>query len=186
MTPTIFQLNAEDRAAREQAARLLFDGFAQDWPDAWPTMHSASETVTEILAVDNICLAAYDQTGTLVGWIGGVPQYDGNVWELHPLVVDADQRQAGIGRALVHALEDKVRRRGSLTIIVWSDDETNMTSLGGVDLYPDPLDHIQRIENRRDHPYGFYQRLGYVLAGVIPDANGYGKPDILLVKRLTS
>jgi aminoglycoside 6'-N-acetyltransferase I len=34
------------------------------------------------------------------------------------------------------------------------------------------------------HPFGFYRRLGFVLVGVLPDANGPGRPDIFLAKRL--
>jgi aminoglycoside 6'-N-acetyltransferase I len=30
----------------------------------------------------------------------------------------------------------------------------------------------------------FYQKLGYVIVGVIPDANGPGKPDIMMAKRV--
>jgi len=38
------------------------------------------------------------------------------------------------------------------------------------------------IRNLGRHPYEFYQKLGYVIVGVIPDANGLGKPDILMAK----
>jgi len=36
----------------------------------------------------------------------------------------------------------------------------------------------------RGHVFGFYQKLGYVVVGAIPDANGFGKPDILMAKRI--
>jgi aminoglycoside 6'-N-acetyltransferase I len=67
---------------------------------------------------------------------------------------------------------------------VGTDDEDNLTSLGGIDLYPNPLDHLSRIENLRGHPYEFYRKLGFVIVGVMPDANGFGKPDIYMAKRL--
>jgi aminoglycoside 6'-N-acetyltransferase I len=60
-----------------------------------------------------------------------------------------------------------------------------MTSLSQVDLYPNVVEHITHIRNIRRHPYEFYQRLGYVIVGVIPDANGLGKPDIIMAKRVS-
>jgi len=59
-----------------------------------------------------------------------------------------------------------------------------MTTLSGVDLYPDVWPHIRSIRNLRGHPFEFYQRCGFVIVGVVPDANGYGKPDILMAKRV--
>src|SRR6185295_10378019 len=109
---------------------------------------------------------------------------DGNVWELHPLVVKLDRQGQGIGRALVLDLEERVRERGGLTITLGTDDEDNQTSLSAVDLYPNVWEHIARIQNLRGHPYEFYQKLGYVIYGVVPDANGPGKPDILMAKRV--
>jgi aminoglycoside 6'-N-acetyltransferase I len=34
----------------------------------------------------------------------------------------------------------------------------------------------------RDHPTAFYQKLGFQIVGVMPDANGIGKPDIIMAK----
>jgi aminoglycoside 6'-N-acetyltransferase I len=106
------------------------------------------------------------------------------VWELHPLVVDPAHQGQGIGRALVADLERQVRDRGGLTLQLGSDDVDNMTTLSGVDLYPNVLEHLAALRNLRRHPYEFYQKLSFVVVGVVPDANGFGKPDILMAKRV--
>ncbi len=59
-----------------------------------------------------------------------------------------------------------------------------MTSLSGVDLYSNVLEHLANIKNLRGHPYAFYQKLGFVIVGVLPDANGVGKPDIFMAKQV--
>ncbi len=126
------------------------------------------------------------QDREVLGWIGGIPEYGGKVWELHPLVVARTHQRKGIGRALVADFEQRVRERGGLTIILGTDDADDMTTLSGVDLYADIPRAIQSIQNLKGHPYEFYQRLGYVITGVVPDANGRGKPDILMAKRIVN
>jgi aminoglycoside 6'-N-acetyltransferase I len=168
----------------EQIATLLVEGFRNDWPEAWNDQESARAEVLEQFADDRITRVALDEHGNALGWIAGNAQYDGAVWELHPLVVRADARRQGIGRALVEDLEEQVRQRGGLTILLGSDDTTNMTSLGGVDLYDNLLGKIANIKNLRNHPFTFYQKCGFTIVGLIPDANGYGKPDILMAKRV--
>ncbi len=66
-----------------------------------------------------------------------------------------------------------------------ADDEDNMTTLAGIDLYPNVFEHIAKIRNLHGHPYEFYQKCGFVIVGVIPDANGPGKPDIYMAKRVS-
>ena len=142
--------------------------------------------VREFFETDRISRIALDNRGEVVGWIGGTPQYDGHVWELHPLVVKAECRRQGIGRSLVMDLEAQARERGGITLWVGSDDENNLTTLSGIDLYPDVWEHISKIRNLRGHPYEFYQSVGFAIVGVLPDANGWGKPDILMAKRIAT
>ena len=137
-----------------------------------------------MLEAERICRFAVDEQGNLLGLIGGIPGYAGNVWELHPLAVQPDQQGHGIGRALVEDLEEQVRSRGGLTITLGTDDEDSMTSLSNVDLYENTWEKIQNIQDLKGHPFGFYQKLGYVITGVVPDANGRGKPDILMAKKI--
>lgn len=167
----------------EQAAVLLHDAFrnrTQDWQD----LDSTRQEVLASLAPDRISRVLLDNSGNVLGWIGGIPMYRGRVWELHPIVVAESQRRQGLGRALVHDLERVVEGRGALTLWAGSDDENDETSLSGADLYLDIPGSIRDIKNLRGHPYEFYLRLGFRITGVMPDANGRGKPDIVLAKRL--
>ena len=180
---SILDLATADEETIGQAANLLVEGFRENWPGAWPTEEEALEEVREALGKGRICRAALGEDGTVLGWIGSMPAYEGKVWELHPLVVRPDFQRKGIGRALVADLEVCVAERGALTLWLGTDDETGMTTLSGVDLYPDVLRHLADIQNLRGHPYEFYLELGFSIIGAMPDANGRGKPDIYMAKR---
>ena len=180
----ILSLHPDNDHLIQQAAQLLVDAFREHWPEAWPTLEKGLEEVHEMLESERICRIAVDEQGNLLGIIGGIPGYDGNVWELHPLAVQPSQQGQGIGRGLVVDFEEQVRSRGGLTITLGSDDEDNMTSLSNVDLYENLWEKIRDIRNHKDHPFEFYQKLGYVITGVVPDANGRGKPDIMMGKKV--
>ena len=182
---SIFSIVNLEPGMIEQAAALLVAGFREHWPDAWPDMASALEEVHEALEPEKVCRAAVTAEGQLVGWIGGQEVgYDGNVWELHPMVVHEHYRRQRIGQMLIADLEAQLRQRGALTLTLGTDDENGMTSLSGVDLYDNLWEHIRSIRNLKGHPYEFYQKCGFVITGIVPDANGRGKPDILMSKRL--
>lgn len=180
----IIDLTPEDEQLIRQVANIIVAGFREHSPDAWPDMESALEEVRESFGADRISRVAIGEDGEAVGWIGGISEYRGRVWELHPLVVSPERQQQGVGRALAADFETQVRGRGAFTIILGSDDADNQTTLSGVDLYSDVCKHISNIQNLRRHPYEFYQKLGFVIVGVTPDANGPGKPDILMAKRV--
>ena len=180
----IISLTRENEHLIRQAAQLMVDAFREHWPDAWPTLEESMKEIQEMLDEQRICRAAIDEQGNLLGIIGGIPQYDGHVWELHPLAVQPNLQAQGIGRALVVDFEEQVHLRGGLTIVLGSDDEDNMTSLSNADLYEDLWDKIKNIRNLKNHPFEFYQKMGYIISGVVIDANGIGKPDILMSKRV--
>lgn len=175
---------ASDEAAIEQAAALLVEGFREHHPRAWPDMDAARTEVRECLDPERIILGAFDSDGTLVGWIGAMPQYYGDVWELHPMVVDARVRRRGISRRMVAELERRVRERGGISLYLGTDDEDGRTSLGGAEIFPNVLDRLQALRNLGGHPFEIYQRLGFEVVGVIPHANGFGRPDIYMAKSL--
>lgn len=180
----IITLSPEHDRLIQQAAQLLVDAFREHWPDAWPTLEDGLKEIHEMLESNRICRVALDSQGSLLGIIGGIPSYDGFVWELHPLAVQSSHQGQGIGRALVQDFEEQVRAKGALTITLGSDDEDGMTSLSSVDLYGNLWEKIRDIRNLKNHPFEFYQKLGYVITGVVIDANGIGKPDILMSKRV--
>lgn len=180
----IIDLTLDNQQLVHQAAELLVVGFRENWPEAWPNIEEALAEVRDVIAPDHIARAAVAPDGTLLGWVGGLPEYEGNVWELHPIVVRPSLQGQGIGRALIADLEEQVRLRGGLTIMLGTDDVTGMTTLSNVDLYEDLPQKIASIRNLRGHPYEFYQKCGYTIIGVMPDANGHGKPDIYMGKRV--
>lgn len=181
----IQQLQPTDENLCEQAAALLTLLFPQ--AQDWQTPEGAREEVENVLD-EGIAFVALDDDGHLLGWIGALKAYNDNTWELHPLAVKPDAQKQGIGRALVERLEQAAREAGVWTMMLGTDDEDNRTTLSLIDdLYADPYRHMAEIRNRDDsnpHPFSFYQRLGYKVVGIVPDANGPHRPDIFMAKRL--
>ena len=180
----IVDLQPDDEERINEAAILMMDAFGEHSPKYCPDLETALEEVRELFEPGCIGRVAVDERGTVLGLIGGRPQYYGQAWELHPLGVRPEHQHQEIGRALVADLEDRVRERGALTLFLGTDDEDDRTTLSAMDLYPNPLEHLARIRNLRGHPYEFYQKVGFVIVGVMPDANGWGKPDIFMAKRV--
>ena len=175
----IIDLSKNDSDKIHQTALLLQESF-----EAWSTYESALSEVMESLQEDRISRVLVNDEGDVIGWIGGQSQYSGNVWELHPLVIYAAYRRKGYGKKLIEDLEKQVAARGGVTIFLGSDDEYNQTNLSNHYLYADIPSFIQKFHSD-DHPVNFYMKMGFVITGLIPDANGIGKPDILMAKRVS-
>jgi aminoglycoside 6'-N-acetyltransferase I len=180
----IISFPTDNESLIHQAAQLLVDAFREHWPEAWPTLEDALKEIHEMLKAERICRIAVDENENILGIIGGIAQYDGHVWELHPLAVQPSMQARGIGKALIEDFEEQVRLKGGLTITLGSDDEDNMTSLSNVNLYENLWDKVKNIRNLKGHPFEFYQKMGYIITGVVIDANGKGKPDIIMSKRV--
>ena len=179
---TIEDLRADDATRIEAAARMLNAAFGP--LGAWIEMSEARQEVADSINADRISRVAISADGAVVGWIGAIRQYDGLVWELHPIVVDEAWRRQGIGRALIRDLERILTARGGLTLWAGGDDLAGETSLGGIDLYDALPSALETVSSWGQHPLPFYRSLGFRLIGVMPDANGPGRPDIFLAKSL--
>lgn len=160
----------------EDAAEVLCDALNYSKSDA-------EQEIRRMLKKPRVAFAAIADN-RVIGIIGAIPQYGMTGWELHPLAVLKKYQRHGVGSSLIEALEDEVAGRGGVMLYLGSDDETGTTSLYGADLYDDIFGKLTNIQNIGGHPYPFYEKLGYRIVGVLPDANGIGKPDIWMAKRI--
>ena len=165
-----------------QAAQMLAD----ELPIGWPSLQDAIEEVNDLLSNKPGALYfAAIENEEVAGWCGILPEYCGRVFELNPLVVRHDMQRKGIGTALMDEAEKTARGAGGITLWIAADDERpgGETSFANVDLYDNLPKRMQEFEPGA-HQTAFYMKLGYKIVGVMPDANGNGKPDIFLAKRL--
>jgi aminoglycoside 6'-N-acetyltransferase I len=81
-------------------------------------------------------------------------------------------------------VERLVAREGALTLMVGTSDERARTTLAGQDLFRDPVGALRDLKATGAHPLGFWKGMGYTVVGLVPDAEGPGKPTILLAKRI--
>ncbi len=169
---------------RDEAAAILMSALAHV-PSAWHDETSArAEVATFVDNPERSAIAALDR-GRLVGWIGAIRQ-SVHAWELHPLVVHPSHQHRHCGTLLVNALETMARRAGACTIWLGTDDDFGGTNLYGADLYPEVVERLLRIEPVGTHPYTFFRLMGFFVVGVLPDANGIGRHDILMAKRIAA
>jgi aminoglycoside 6'-N-acetyltransferase I len=180
---TFIDLRHSENDFVHQAAQILYEAFLGR-TSSWQTYESAYAEVLECLEERKICIGVVEEK-ELLGWIGLQPIYQTITWELHPMVIRKKHRGKGIGTKLLRHLEAVAREMKILNILIGSDDENQQTSLAGMELYgPDLFEKLKSIKNLNRHPFEFYEKMGYQIVGVFPDANGIGKPDIWMGKRL--
>ena len=182
-------LGATTAAQREQMASILVAAFTH-MPSAWKEIEAARAEVDScVMDPDREAWAAVGEGGDVLGWIGAIRQSP-HAWELHPLAIAPAHQGRGHGTRLVRHLESEARAAGVVTVWLGTDDDFGGTTLFGVDLYPDVLEKLARIAptpaSPNRHPYVFYRRAGYSIVGVFPDADGLGRHDILMAKRVSA
>jgi len=177
----IVPFEALDAAQREQAALILRDALAH-MSSAYATAAEARDEAARFGGGEHIAFAALDGNAVL-GWVGAIKVYD-HAWELHPLVVAPKRQRSGIGTALCAHLERHAAAQGVLTLYLGTDDDYGGTTLSGTDLFEDTFAKIAAAAPVKGHAFTFYEKLGWKIVGVIPDANGRGKPDIMMAKRI--
>lgn len=175
----IIPLLLEDENYINQCAMLLKENFEE-----FCNIESAIQAILNSIDKSKINIIAINESETVLGWICGVEQYNANIWTIQPIVVKKEYQRKGIGKLLVCKFENLVALRKGITIILSTGDGKNRTTLSGKDIYQDIFKEIENIKNLNNSPYEFYLKLGFKIVGVIPDSYGFGKPDILMAKRV--
>ena len=180
---TVVDLRALEPAALEQLARVSLPAALEHAPAWLPDLDAAREEISDALQPGVIARVLLDPDGAPIGCVAVKHAWDG-VWELHPLIIGITHQQRGHGRRLVRDIERLAAAQGGLTMTLSTSDTVGATSLSGVDLYDDPIGRLAAIEIRKPHAVEFWCRIGYRIVGVVPDAEGVGKPCIHLARRL--
>ena len=150
---------------------------------AFNGFYSIDDTI-ELINKSFISLG-YIENNILIGYTGLLEMYSNITCELHPLIIKSGYRNMGIGSKLLKEIEREAKSKNVLNIMLGSDDEDFRTNLHQFDFNNTDISYIfDNIKNINNHPYEFYQKNGYKIAGIFPDANGIGKPDIWLWKQL--
>ncbi|MGH7022754.1 MAG: GNAT family N-acetyltransferase [Caulobacteraceae bacterium] len=178
---TIVDFAKLNRKQLADAARILREALPS--PDAYKAPGEAEAEVAKLSErADRFGLAALTG-GKLVGWVGAIRAYSHSL-ELHPMAVDPPRQRTGVGAALIEALAKKARAEGFVAIHLGADDDFGGTNLFGQQVFGDVIAKAGEITADERHPLNFYRRCGFEIVGLIPDANGPGKPDILMAKRI--
>jgi len=174
----------ESTETKEQAIRLLLETFpkANMWPDL--DEETAIETVNESIADENICIGI-KINNELIGWGCLCPDYWDKTWELHPFAISTKFQGKGYGQMLMGKIEKLAQEKGAIGIILGSGDEGKLTSLSEKEINEENIfEEIKNIKNNKNHPYEFYKKCGFIIIGIVPDAYGSGKTDIIMWKKI--
>jgi len=179
------EIDYGDRELLATLASLSHRAGQQHSPNWLRSVDGAMQEIQQASEEGILTSVAFDN-GVPTGWIAAQHHGYGS-WEIHPLLVDPAAGGRGYGKILVQDIERKIRSHGGISVFLSTSDATHSTNLSDVDLYSDPLEALRKIDVRDTdcgHAYQFWQRVGFTVVGVIPDAEGCGVPSINLAKKL--
>ena len=182
MTFKIIRLDPANQTHIEQIAQFLHQCFRKYSPDWLPTISDCRQEIAESFEPGRSSLVMLDEQDHAIGWTGAI--WDENVWEIHPIAVSPNHQHQGVGAALVNEICQLARQNGAAAIWAGTSDETGATNFSQTDLYTNPIKAMEQIEAPDDHAINFWRHIGFTLVGVLPDAEGRGKPGIHFAKSL--
>lgn len=174
----IVDLCNEDDGVVEQVATLLMGGVFAHQSHTWTDKTTALDEIGESFEANHISRVGFDDSGKLLGWAAGYSIYNGYIWQVYPLALTAFNLD--IGHRLLQDFEEQVRAHGGLGILLSIDVELTLPTLHEKDLSTDPWQHIISLQHLDNHRIEFFRQLGFAIVGIIPNAQGRGKPNILL------
>jgi aminoglycoside 6'-N-acetyltransferase I len=177
----IIDLDTEDSILVEHLANITFEAFKENAPDWVPTIDLARNQVIAAGSRGKLGRVIMEQ-GEAAGWIGLIKGK--RVWEIHPIAIAIQSQYCGLGHLLVEDVARIAKSAGALTLFAGTSDEVGTTNLFGVDLYVDPGQAIVNIKATGRNPFEFWENAGFTVVGLMPDAEGVGKPAIQLARRL--
>ena len=177
----IVDLDTTDASLVTRLADLTFEAFKENAPEWLPTVDLARKQVTSATSAGRLGRVVLEQY-EVAGWIGIIKGK--RVWEIHPIAIAIEHQYKGLGHLLVEDVARIAKEAGALTLFAGTSDEVGTTNLFGADLYADPASFIKGIEATGRNPFKFWQNAGFTVVGLMPDAEGIGKPAIHLARRL--
>ena len=177
----LIDLDSSDTALVERLASITFEAFKENAPDWIPTVNLARKQVIAATSKGRLGRVVMEH-GKPAGWIGLIKGK--RVWEIHPIAIAIEHQYKGFGHLLVEDVAQLAKAGGALTLFAGTSDEVGTTNLYGADLYADPAQSISNIQATGRNPFKFWQNVGFTVVGLMPDAEGIGKPAIQLARQL--
>lgn len=181
---TFSSIDPENVAQIDALTQLTYEAFKVHAPSWLTNKNEAKRRVLQATETGRLNRVLVDAEAQPIGWIGVIPVNHGRIWEIHPLVVSLLMQKRGYGRMLVTEVQRLAKSHEVLGLLAGTSDETGATPLYQIDLYVDPLKAMAALTGTEDHPVGFWMRLGFKVVGIVPDADGRGRPGISLAKRV--